>query len=275
MGIIPELSAGIRVGGATFIAGFTHQVVTGVCSMHQHADFEIVHHRRGRGRSRLADGSAVAFSKDDVVVYAPRQAHDQTQDTVGTDACIHIGYAGVLPRAMPGWFLISSVTDPWMHRELRDLSNLLPTSHGNERLSLDLRASALLVGLLAQSESAGPPMPGRSTSAAHAEKADRFLAERFRDLGRLEEVAIHVGVGYDHLRHAYRQQFGRSMVRRLIDLRIAHAKILLAHAPIPIAAVAAEVGYATARHFSTIFREVTGYSPAAFREDERRRSVVT
>ena len=270
MGIVQELAAGIRVGGGSFIAGFTHQVVTGVCPMHQHADFEIVHHRRGRGHSRLGNGTAITFSKDDVVVYAPRQEHDQTQDSVGTDACIHIGYAGVLPRGMPGWFMVSSVTDSWMRRELRDLSDLLPSTNGYERLSLDLRASALLMRLLEHSESAGSLVHGQSVSDAHAEKADRYLVERFRNLGRLEEVAIHVGIGYDHLRHVYRQQFGRSLVRRLIDLRIAHAKILLAHAQLPIAGVAAEVGYATARHFSTVFRKIAGCSPAAYRDAERR-----
>lgn len=270
MGILPELAAGIRAGGATFIAGFTHHVVTGVCPMHQHAGFEIVHHRRGRGRSRLADGSECIFAKDDVVVYAPRQAHDQTQGTVGTDACIQIGYAPALPRTLPGWFLVTSITDSWTRRELGELSDRLPATNTYEQLSLDLRAGALLARLLAQSEAAGPPVPGRSASDAHAEKADRYLAEHFRDLGRLEEVAVHVGIGYDHLRHAYRHHFGRSLVKRLIDLRISRAKVLLAHAPIPISGVAAEVGYATARHFSTVFREVTGTTPAAFRDAERR-----
>jgi len=270
MGIGPELAAGIRAGGASFIAGFTHRVMTGLTPMHQHAGFEIVHHRRGRGRSRLADGSACRFSKDDVVVYAPRQAHDQMQDTDGTDACIHIAYAGVLPRTLPAWFLVTAMTDAWMRRELAELSDRMPATDSYENLSLDLRAGALLVRLLAHSEAAGPPVPGISACNAHAEKADRYLAEHFRDLGRLEEVAIHVGVGYDHLRHAYRQHFGRSLVKRLIDLRISRAKILLAHAPISIAGVAAEVGYATSRHFSTIFREITGITPAAFRDAERR-----
>lgn len=269
MGIVPELAEGIRTGGLTFTAGFAHHIAAGSCPMHQHSGFEIVHHRHGRGRSRLADGPEFTFAKNDVVVYAPRQVHDQTQVAAGTDACIHLGYASVLPRAMPGCFLVSSIIDPWIRRELRDLSEQSPAIGDLARLSLDLRAGALLTRLLAQSEGAGPRLPGLSVSDGHAERADRYLVERFRDLGRLEEVATHVGIGYDHLRYAYRQRFGRSLVRRLIEVRIAHAKILLAHAPIPISGVAAEVGYATARHFSTVFRQVAGCTPAAFREAGR------
>ncbi len=205
------------------------------------------------------------------MVYAPRQVHDQTQLSAGVDACIHIAYAGVLPRAMPRCFLLSSFTDPWIRRELLDLSAPMPIAGDFARLSLDLRAGALLARLLAQAEATGPSLPDMPLGDAHAERADRYLIEHFRDLGRLEQVATHVGIGYDHLRHVYRQRYGRSLVRRLIEVRIAHAKILLTHAPIPIAGVAAEVGYATARHFSTIFRQVAGCSPAAFRESGRLR----
>lgn len=266
MAAIPDLAALVRAGGASFTAGYAHRLEQGACPFHHHAGFEIVHHRSGHGRSRLADGPELGFAAGDVVVYAPQQSHDQTQEAAGEDACVHISVRGPMPRALPAYFHVPAVADGWLRRELHELSDRPSATGELERLSLDLRAGALLVRLLAEAETAVQATAPASAGDAHAELADRYIGERFRDIGRLEDVATHLGIGYDHLRHVYRRRYGRSLVRRLIEARIERAKVLLRHAPIPVSGVAAEVGYATARHFSEVFRTVAGCTPGAFRE---------
>lgn len=269
MDAISDLAALVRNGGARFAAGYVHRIGRGRCPLHAHAGFEIVHHQRGRGSSGLGTGDEIRFAEGDVTVYAPHEQHDQDQAVAGIDACIHIAVAGAMPRGLPACFHLAAPFDPWLHRELHELSSGQAGAGPLERLSLDLRAGALLLRLIAD---AGATVRAAERAAAgdgHAERADRLIAERFRDIGRLEEVAAELGIGYDHLRHVYRRRYGRSLVRRLMEARIERAKALLAHAPIPVTQVAGEVGYATARHFAAVFRAMVGSTPTAYRESVR------
>jgi AraC-like DNA-binding protein/quercetin dioxygenase-like cupin family protein len=266
MAPISDLAALVRSGGAVFTAGFVHRVARGASPLHRHAGFEIVHHRGGRGRSRIEGGGEVAFADGDVVIYAPGVRHDQIQEAVGSDACIHVAVSGALPRGLPACFQLAAPADPWLRRELTDLSGPVAAASDLEQLSLDLRAGALLIRLLAEAGAMVPASGPASAGDAIADRADRHIAAQFREIGRVEEVALHLGIGYDHLRHVYRRRFGRSLVRRLIEARVGHACALLVHAPIPVAQVAAEAGYATARHFAAVFRSVTGVTPAAYRQ---------
>jgi AraC-like DNA-binding protein len=269
MGAITDLAPLVRTGNATFLAGFVQRHVQGRCGFHDHAGFEIVHHRRGRGQTILDDGVSVDFHPGDVVVYVPRQVHDQVQDSVGEDVCIQVMVAGALPRALPACFHLPVIEDAWIRGELDDLSQRSPPADPLERLSLALRAGALLVRLLALAQAAAEPRPVVGAGDGHAERAHRLIAEEFRTLGRLEEVAERLQIGYDHLRHVYRRRYGHSLVRRLMEVRVERAKTLLAHAPVPVAEVATEVGYATARHFSAVFKEIAGCTPGAWRESAR------
>ncbi len=269
MGAISDLAVLVRSGAAVFTTGYSHRVARGSCPLHRHVGFEIVRHQRGRGSSRIASGDALSFGDGDVVIYAPRVTHDQIQETTGIDACIHIAIAGVLPRMLPACFHLAAPRDPWLQRELHDLVSPPVVVSELERISLDLRAGALLVRLLSEARATVQGQEHAVAGDAHAELADRFIVAHFRDLGRLEEIAVHLGIGYDHLRHVYRRCYGRSLVRRLMEVRVEHAKALLAHAPIPVAQVASEVGYATARHFSAVFRTFAGSTPAAWRAATR------
>ena len=269
MSAITDLANMVRTGNAAFQAGFVHRLVLGACPFHDHGGFEIVHHRSGRGRTHLRGSSSLAFHPGDVVVYVPRQSHDQVQDTVGEDVCVQVGVSGDLPRDLPACFHLPVIEDAWIRGELEDLARRSPSGDALERLSLDLRAGALLVRLLALAQAAAEPRPMAGAGDGHAERAHRLIAEEFRTLGRLEEVAEKLEIGYDHLRHVYRARYGHSLVRRLMEVRIERAKTLLAHAPVPVAEVAGEVGYATARHFSAVFKEIAGCTPGAWREKAR------
>ena len=260
----PDLTAIVQRHRLSFALGFIHQVEVGYVGLHSHATFELVFHPTGSGHTRLANGSGVDFIAGDAVLYAPWQRHDQTQITAGDDLCLQIGVDGPLPSTLPPLLHLSVSADPWLDRELRELA-AGPVAHNDlGRISLDHRAAAVMSRMLAQATTYDA-VPEASAADRHAADAHRWITEHFRDIGRLEEVAERVGIGYDHLRHSFRRRYGRSLVRWLMEVRIERAKELLVHAPMTIADISRHVGYATPRHFSAVFKAIAGTTPAEFR----------
>lgn len=259
-----DLASVVQERRLSFALGFIHQVEVGHVGLHSHATYEIVYHPSGTGRTHLANGTGIDFVPGDVVLYAPWQRHDQTQTTAGDDLCIQIGVDGPLPGSLPPLLHLSAAADPWLERELCELS-AGPVAHNDlERISLDHRAAAVMSRMLAQATTY-EMRPDESPADRHAADAHRWITEHFRDIGRLEEIADQVGIGYDHLRHSFRRRYGRSLVRWLMEVRIERAKELLVHAPLTIAEISRQVGYATPRHFSAVFKTIAGTTPAEFR----------
>lgn len=69
------------------------------------------------------------------------------------------------------------------------------------------------------------------------------------------------------LNRAFRRAVGKSPLHYLNDLRISGAEQLLLDKPeLPVAAVAAECGFADSNYFSRLFKKRTGHTPRAFRQ---------
>lgn len=75
---------------------------------------------------------------------------------------------------------------------------------------------------------------------------------------------LHISAGY--LQTIYKSTFGISCMEDVIHCRIRLAKEKLAFGPHKIAEVSALCGYANVEHFCRQFRQLTGYSPRAYRE---------
>ena len=79
-------------------------------------------------------------------------------------------------------------------------------------------------------------------------------------------VVKSVQISRSNLERRFRQLLGRSIHDELIAQRMKKAKHLLATTQIPLHSVAAESGFSSPRHFSTVFKKQTGEQPGAFRK---------
>lgn len=75
---------------------------------------------------------------------------------------------------------------------------------------------------------------------------------------------LHISAGY--LQTIYKSTFGISCMEDVIHCRIRLAKERLGFGPHKIAEIAALCGYANVEHFCRQFRQLTGYSPRAYRD---------
>ena len=247
-----------------FVSGLIHSLQRGyTCAMHSHPAVEIVYHASGRGETRAA-GRSIPFHEGSAVVYAPHEMHDQSMASDGEDLCVQVALPGSMCRKLACGFFVPRLGQPWLIAEIQNLCRSRAQPGGLEQRVFDLRAAAVLLALVdiatkASREDALPP------SERHVMQAEQFMGEHFAGISSLRDVAEHVGVSHDHLRHLFSKARGRSMVRHLNEVKVARAKILLTNSPLPLKQIAATCGFKDEYYFSAVFRRMTNLSPGLYR----------
>jgi|GEM_PF-498113 len=242
------------------------------CPMHSHPVVELVYHPGGSGITTLEGGREIPFAPQETVIYPAHTRHDQRMLTPGTDLCVHFED---LPESAGGPLFAEAISippggpgappgraDPLVRTEFRHLARL--RSDPERQPELNLRVTALVLRLLALRQSAARELPEDSPDL-HLARAKRYIADHYARIGSVEEIARHVGVSGDYLRHLFAARGGVSLNRLLNRTRIERVKELLVHSRLPLKAIAPLTGFRTERYLSTRFRQFTGMSPGLFR----------
>jgi AraC-like DNA-binding protein len=248
-----------------FIHGMRHTVSRGwCCDVHQHRDIEIVFHPRGRGTSRAYGESDVGFEPGDVVVYAPGQPHDQVMETPGDDFCVQIELPARNGTAPRSGFHLSAIEEPSLLEDLRALSQDRVRATRNEQTILNLRATSVLCALIHLASSRQPARAGGGPER-HINDAEQYIRKNFATIRSLRDVAAGTGVGYDHLRHLFKEHRGHSLVQHLNEVRMERAKTLLVHSRLPLKQIATMCGFRDEYYFSAVFRRHVRMPPGRYR----------
>jgi AraC-like DNA-binding protein/mannose-6-phosphate isomerase-like protein (cupin superfamily) len=93
------------------------------------------------------------------------------------------------------------------------------------------------------------------------------LESEFFHLRTLDDAALATGLSRRRFTALFRSVTGQSWHKRLLDLRLAHARLLLSQTDRTIIAVAFESGFEDLSHFNHVFRQAFGCSPSTFRRD--------
>lgn len=252
-----------------FVTAWRH-AVTADSGRHDHESIEIVLHHSGCGAISTDDVGDLPFGAGSATIHPPLVAHDQHMASPGEDMCVQLRAARPLPVPLRRTFCVPAVPD-WLASECAAIAAGGIARGALDAAGLSLRASAALASLAALAvparERTDAEMTGRDADGAMA-ACRAFLAARYRDPIGIPELAKHVGLSPDHLRHRFSRTHGMGVVPFLRALRIARAKELLEHAPLTLAEIASMCGFGTDRYFSEIFRRSTGLTPGAYRRDK-------
>lgn len=126
----------------------------------------------------------------------------------------------------------------------------------------------VLTALLRRSAPAAAPRPHESPIVARA--LDHIARHALEPLS-LADVARAVGRAPSHLATRVKAETGESVGAWIAHARMAHARELLLRGDDTVDVVAEKVGYGSPSHFHRTFRRMHGLSPAAWREQHRRR----
>lgn len=243
-----------------YLSGFRKRVAVGPSwPMHTHASFEIVYHPMGRGYTQVKN-TRLPFVAGSLVSYPPDVAHTQYLDEPGEDVCVLFAadtpflreYAVPLVLAAPSAILI---------QELCALAETALPMTPDEQRELDYRMTTVACAIW-RSLAVGSRL---STGHPYVAAAQQYMRTHYAHIQFLGEIAEHVGVSEDYLRHLFRAECGMSVRAWLTEVRIERAKELLRHFALPLRTVAELCGFANERYLSTVFSRHVGCPPGAYR----------
>ena len=249
-----------------FQLGFSHRLPAGNrCAFHAHDGLEVVYHPAGKGVTSLRERSSepISFGPGSVIVYAPGCSHSQHMETAGEDLCIQARASrgcGLRNRALH----LPSVRNPFIIREIQELSAAPPPATDAEQSVADCRTAALLAALQAELD-AGAAAASEPAAERYVREAQRLISTRLESAFQVGDAARLIGVSSDYLRHLFHSRTGLSLKEWQQQARLRRAAELLRHSQMPLKAVAAACGFANARHFSMAFRKGLGGTPGAWR----------
>lgn len=93
-----------------------------------------------------------------------------------------------------------------------------------------------------------------------------LLHERFRDNLSHDAIAVAVGVHPMHMARVFRRRFGCSLGTYVRRLRVEFACFKLRSTDEPLAEIAVSAGFSDQSHFTRVFKQQIGMTPATFKK---------
>lgn len=97
------------------------------------------------------------------------------------------------------------------------------------------------------------------------QRVGEFIAQHLDESLPVEELARVAHLSPFHFARTFKQSTGQSPHLYILMQRIERARLLLAGTEAPLAEVAADVGFRTQGHFTSVFHRYAGCTPRAFR----------
>src|SRR5699024_7167095 len=94
-----------------------------------------------------------------------------------------------------------------------------------------------------------------------------YMDEHYASDISLDMLADEVSVSPNYLSHLFKQTTGSSFVDYLTELRMNHAKEMLADLHLTVYEIAIEVGYSSSQYFSRVFKKYTDVTPTQYRNN--------
>ena len=226
--------------------------------------------RRGRGWFKLA-GERSEVRAGDLVWLPARQAHAYGADEADPWTIAWAHFSG---EEVAGWrellFSFATASEPRLALPADRMDEIaLDQVHGplerGHALRHQVAAAAALRGALSQMiELLVEHRASRSAGERVAASIDRLRRDWIRP-HRLAELATDAGMSVTHYSAHFRRLTGFAPIDFLIRQRVRHACRLLDTTRLPIAEVAAGVGYEDPYYFTRCFRRVMGCPPQNYR----------
>lgn len=101
----------------------------------------------------------------------------------------------------------------------------------------------------------------------------RFIRQQGHRPLRVKELLRQVPASRRSLERRFRRVLGRSILEEIRRVHVERARQLLTQTDLPLHCVALRSGFSDAKRFATVFRQVTGLSPRAYRRQSGIRAV--
>jgi AraC-like DNA-binding protein len=140
----------------------------------------------------------------------------------------------------------------------------------DSRVLAQALATRVLIALCRQVRGAAPqPTVSTLNADGHAQvvaQAETFMLRNIGRTLRRADIAAAVNLSEPHLARLFRSVLGKSLMDRLVELRMEHAQVLLLESTMSVTKIAGVVGITSFSYFSKAFRAATGMTPSDYRK---------
>ena len=116
-----------------------------------------------------------------------------------------------------------------------------------------------------QTEHSEEPEPIFKRSSVLVKETKNYIQEHYREDISLQEISSVLGYSEVYFCKLFKQNFGKSFIVYLNELRIEKAKKYLANPDINIKDIGSMSGYRDPNYFARVFKRVTGMTPSDYR----------
>ena len=104
-------------------------------------------------------------------------------------------------------------------------------------------------------------------SEQQVEAVNQEIERRFSDPGlSIESIAETLGLSASYTGRIYKQATGRTILERILEVRMEKARQMLKESDAPVAVVSERCGFSSDSYFYKIFKQENGVTPAAYRK---------
>ncbi len=237
-------------------------------------DHYLVHHvLAGRGTLEVG-GQRYLLGPGDTFLTFPNTTIHYFADDDDPWEYIWVGFAGVDARQLVEQTDFSSqtpVAEQFYPQEIARLLTELYDDYGTapwSRVAITGRLYLLLSFLICHSGKAGTKGPVPRQDCAQA--AASYMMSHYERPLTVEELAEFMAVSQSSLYRSFRERYGRSPKRFLLEYRVQRACELLHRGGLSVREIAYSVGFEDPLYFSRVFRQLKGCSPRQYAaaEDE-------
>lgn len=254
--------------------------------LHVHSYFEICYAWQGRGLFRI-NGVDYPVNAGEVFVAKPDEPHEiisSEDDPLG----IYFWSYTLVPPPSPTEqgdidALLYAFMDSrrWVHpsppmqRTLELLTEEIVRREPGYAQAIEALVSKLLLDTArAVTDVISSGQPEHNVNEALVRDMVRYLHDNYSRAIRVRDVAAQVHLSERHTNRLFRQVMGVSIKEYLTNFRLEIAAQLLLNRQSSVTEVAYATGYHDVRYFITLFRQHTGFTPAAFQRREGTRFVL-
>ncbi len=251
---------------------------------HGSDSFEIHYISQGRGHA-LIDGDTYQISPGTLYVTGPHVEHAQvpSPDDPMCEYCIYLKtekrrrvHASADPSPSPENEVLSlfSATRFWFGQDSQQTGSLftmLFQELAHKKTGYELQVEALLrqilVHLVRNYEKGSRSRA--STASSETDKTSVIIEEYFLyqyATLSLEELSCKLGLGTRQTERLLQKYYGKTFLQKKAEARMSAAATLLSNTEQSITAIAEELGYSSAEHFSSAFRHFYHISPRQYRK---------
>ena len=97
---------------------------------------------------------------------------------------------------------------------------------------------------------------------------DEYISSNYDDpYMYIESIAEHMAKSATYISHLYKQYTSKTILDRIIDVRMVKARDLLTGTRLPVSEIAAQCGFANSSYFFKVFKKVNGATPISYRKN--------